>query len=408
MQVFSGFEYLLIDLANQFGLDKEDYDVRLNWAQQQVPAMRIHATPSKDRLDEAEEPALLMAAWQSVHKALNLEPIGHMVGFDACASGLQIMAAVTGCIETAKNTGLIGNKRADIYGTTTTVMNALLKQHGVTVTAARKDVKTAQMTHFYCSKKEPRKIFGENTPELKAFYRAQEIVAPGPVKLLPVMEHAWQPHALEHSWVLPDGFNARVKVMQDKDVKVEIDELNHATFTHRIQVNEGEFRGISLPANIIHSIDGFIVREMHRRCNYDPKQIAKALDLLQKENERRNHTRYEGQPYAEMPTTARSLETLTENSDLTKLSYRKVLSLIVLAQQMLASKPFPIVTIHDDFKCHPNNMNVLRNQYARIMMELHMSQIMENILTQITGKTYPQFRKATFDKEIMDGDYGLS
>ena len=32
MQKFSGFEYLLLDVAGQFGLDKEKFDDRLTWA----------------------------------------------------------------------------------------------------------------------------------------------------------------------------------------------------------------------------------------------------------------------------------------------------------------------------------------------------------------------------------------
>ena len=99
----------------------------------------------------------------------------------------------------------------------------------------------------------PRELFGEDTPELAAFYAAAQDVAPIPCELLQDMLAAWQDWALEHRWTLPDGFEVRVKVMQKKVMKFEVDELGHATFSHIVYVNEGEKDGISLPANITHS-----------------------------------------------------------------------------------------------------------------------------------------------------------
>ena len=79
-QEFSGKEYLKIDIANNMGLDKEDWDVRLAWFDE-----------NESRLDtlvkQAEEPALFFAgitAWQKVCKG---EPTGYPISLDATSSG---------------------------------------------------------------------------------------------------------------------------------------------------------------------------------------------------------------------------------------------------------------------------------------------------------------------------------
>jgi DNA-directed RNA polymerase len=54
--------------------------------------------------------------------------------------------------------------------------------------------------------------------------------------------------------------------MQTVDKKIEVDELGHSTFTFRAEVNQPMKKGLSLAANVVHSIDGWIVREMYKRA----------------------------------------------------------------------------------------------------------------------------------------------
>jgi hypothetical protein len=109
------------------------------------------------------------------------------------------------------------------------------------------------MTAFYGSKAEPVKEFGDGTPELHAFYEAMYQLAPGPTMLLDTLLNSWQPWALSHEWQLPDGFEAKVKVIQKVKKRIEVDELNHSTFTYTYYINEGEERGVKNAANVIHS-----------------------------------------------------------------------------------------------------------------------------------------------------------
>ena len=57
--------------------------------------------------------------------------------------------------------------------------------------------------------------------------------------------NTWQPNALMHSWVMPDNFHVNIKVMQSKETRIEVDELNHTTFTTYVKVNQGSKQGLA-------------------------------------------------------------------------------------------------------------------------------------------------------------------
>jgi len=234
MITFTGFEYLLIDAANNFGLDKLPFEDRIQWARDNLDHL-------EDLLDQAETKPLYLKAVMAIRKAQNREPTGHLVAMDATCSGVQIMSVLTGCIAGATATGLVDpDRRADAYTDLNECMNGLL---GGGFSVPRKQTKMALMTSTYGSKKVPKVLFGEGTEELNAFYEAVEIVAPGAWELLQDLLASWQPFALSHAWKLPDGFDAKVKVMVKETTRIEVDELDHATFTYEYYVNEGEKTG---------------------------------------------------------------------------------------------------------------------------------------------------------------------
>lgn len=217
MITYSGFEYLLIDACNNWGGDKWLFEERIKWAEDNIHQLEMLT-------DTAESKPLYIKAVMAIRKAQAGIPTGHLVAMDACCSGISIMSVLTGCITGATSTGLVDpNVRADAYSLTTANMKDIL---GTDFEVSRKDAKAALMTSYYGSKAKPKEIFGENTPELNAFYQAAQKVAPGAWELLQDLLASWQPYALKHSWQMPDGFNVEVKVMSKKEVRVEVDELS--------------------------------------------------------------------------------------------------------------------------------------------------------------------------------------
>lgn len=389
MQNLTGFEYLLVDVANQAGHDKLLWDQRTQWAYDNFAALEVLETPAKER-------PLYLKAVMAIRAAQRGEDIGHLVGLDACNSGAQIMSALTGCIAGAEATNLImTGTRRDGYTEVTKAASTIL---GEGLVIARSDIKNAQMTHLYGSKKEPRDLFGEDSDELAAFYQANWVVFPGANELLADLLSLWQAHALAHAWKLPDNFHAYVKVMQTVETRIEIDELDKATCTYEYKVNEGKERDVKMAANVVHSIDAYVLRSMQRRCGYDATITAVALDwLLEVQDDRRNgaveriveeitqpHHVYMERFEATNMVDAVILPYLNDHSvqDLTDLHIQKLINLCNL---LLSHKPFDIITIHDEFKCHPNNCNQMRRHYIEIFAELAESTILEDIFMQVCG-----------------------
>ena len=418
MKTFTGWEYLLIDAANQYGHDKLTFEGRIDWATHNLDCLEKHA-------EYADKKPLYIKAVQAIRKAQAGIPTGHLVGFDAVCSGVQIMSVLTGCVAGATATGLVDpNVRADAYNTCTEVMNGLL---GGKVNVTRAQAKDALMTSFYGSKLVPIEIFGEDTPELNAFYAAANIVAPGAWDLLQDLLASWQPYALAHCWKLPDGFDARVKVMNkvespDPRARVEVDELDHATFTYEFYENVGQERGLSNVANVVHSVDAYVLRSIHRRCNYDRAAMELSAGLLEMELIKRSihgqgeiakavHPKvvyyceqYERSGMAD----AVILPWLTDECT-AYLSQTHLEALVEIVNGMLEYQPFEVVTIHDEFKCHPNNMNYLRQQYINILAELADSNLMSDILSQLYGVSGTATKlSANLGELIRGSNYSLS
>lgn len=409
---YSGFEYLLIDVANHFGMDKELFETRIQWGRDNLDTLESLTA-------QAESPLLFAKAVMAIRKAQLKVPTGHLVAMDACCSGLQIMSAVTGCISGARATGLVDpNRRADAYTEQTSRMQGIL---GSNFNVSRKDAKNALMTSFYGSKEQPKLIFGEDTPELAAFYQACQEMAPGAYTLLQELLDSWQPYALVHSWKLPDGFDARIKVMQKEETRIEVDELDHASFTYEYYVNQGSKKGLANVANVVHSIDAFILREMVRRCNHKGLNLSGIADWLAAEILERelNQAAMQTQQIEEawyfteqwqrsgMPSAA-ILPYLTSTS-VQGLPLKLLHQLKRMVETMLQYKAFEIVTIHDSFAAHANNVNWVRHWYKEILAELAESDILSDIMGQLHGCT-GQYTKLSPDLAdyIRQSNYALS
>lgn len=412
MKFYTGWQYLLIDVANQFGLDKMVFEDRIKWATDNLHQLEALA-------DQAETKPLFLKAVMAIRKAQKGIPTGHLVGLDATCSGVQVMSALTGCVAGAESTGMIDpNVRADAYSKVTNTMQDIL---GGKVDVSRADAKRATMTSFYGSKKTPKEIFGDKTPELAAFYEAMTVVAPGAWELLQDLLKSWQPYSLEHSWKLPDGYDARVKVMVKKDIRIEVDELDGASFTYQFYENQGTKSGLSNVANVTHSMDAWVLRSMHRRCNYDREVAEDACTLIgivlttralsgggsviPTSNAKVNYyiEQYERSTIADIVILP-----YLNHETVGALSTEHLQSLERILRGMLQYQPFELVTVHDEFKAHANNLNWVRWQYREIMAEIAESNVLDDIVSQIHGYSM-SFNKLSFNlaEQIRQSSYAL-
>lgn len=174
--------------------------------------------------------------------------------------------------------------------------------------------------------------------------------------------------------------------------------------------------------NVIHSIDGYILRCMVRRCNYDEELVRMAQDLISYELMSRSpswvpmlHPQYSEKVayYMERYNSSRMadpviLDHLTaEDIRILPSQYLKQLNGILVS--MLEHRSFPIVTIHDQFAAHANNMNHVRKHYRNILAELADSEILSDILGQLHNAPGAKYNKmsANLGYKIRQSNYAL-
>ncbi len=274
------------------------------------------------------------------------------------------------------------------------------------------------MTHLYGSKAEPKYLFGEDTPELAAFYVGVEQVCPLANELLGDLIHCWQPYAEVHEWVLPDNFHARVKTIDTVECRIEVDEMDHATFEYAFKVVCGKEHDVKLAANVIHSIDAYVLRTMQRRSKYDWVILQAAKEILTEELAFRGdgdalEAHDEIAVYKDLYERTNMVDAVIfpwiNSHSVECLETDHIEALIRLADSMLKHKPFDLITVHDEFKCHPNYCNDMRQHYIDIFAEMADSNILNDIVKQITGSTVSY--KNTFhglSALIRESEYSLS
>jgi len=265
---------------------------------------------------------------------------------------------------------------------------------------------------LYGSKAMPKQVFGEGEL-LTKFHNTMTEEAPGIWELNTAMLALWQPDALSHDWILPDNFHVQAKVTDTETTKITFLEKVYQVTS---SINAPTEHGLSLGANITHSIDGMIVREIGRRCNFKPDRLA-LLKCLEK-NLKSTHQDTKGvgdtanvkmvkklaKHYQESGfLSARILDHLDDDS----IVWAPQDALYELFQT-LPKKPFPVLAIHDCFRVHPNYANDLRKQYNQIIYEIAQSNLLENLASQITGQQVKVTKKGNLGKEILEANYALS
>jgi len=263
------------------------------------------------------------------------------------------------------------------------------------------------MTSLYGSKAQPRKIFGEGELLFK-FYETMQKETPGIWALNQALLSLWQPDALMHEWVLPDNFHVKIKVMDDHYETVQF--MNRPYQIHT-KVNKPTPEGLSISANMVHSIDGMMVREMVRRCTYDEQKILSVMSLIRGATARKNTgtkddrmvmtlwDRFEKTGFL----SARILDHLNV-SNFGHVNSADILDLI----KSMPEKPFPVLTVHDCFRVHPNYANDLRRQYNQLLSSIAGSSILQDIAGQVVGYPLTVSKMGNLSQEALIANYALS
>ena len=401
-QEFTGKQYLKIDIANNFGHDKLLWNERIDW-------FDAHEAQLMTLLPKAEKPALFYAgiqAWEAMKAGL---PSGYPISLDACSSGLQILACLTGDREAAKLCNVVDTgERRDAY---TEVYNWMQAELGTASKLRDRDpVKQAVMTSLYGSEAEPKRVFGEGAV-LELFYRAMTTLAPGAWELNQAFLGMWDHTAMSYHWTLPDNFHVHTKVIGTTTEEVT---FAGAVFEIDQKINAPQKTGRSLGANTTHSVDGYIVRELVRRCNFDPEQLMRVKVSL--------CAAQDGVADLDDPDTA-MVATLWGHYEKTGMLSARIFDYInedsvhVITDRAaiwkllysMPAKPFEVLTIHDAFRVLPNYGNDLRRQYNHLLSEVAKGSLLDHIAEGILGRKVACGKlDDTLWVSVLETNYALS
>lgn len=399
MQEFTPLEYIKIDIASNFGLDKETWDTRLEWFAENEPKL-------EQMVLEAEEPALFFAGVEAYRKAERGQPIKYPISLDATASGAQILALLAGCERSAVLSNVIDSgDRLDFYSEITKLINQYADGD---VKISRKDAKDAIMPSFYGSTKAPKDVFGEGVL-YEVFQKIMSIASPGIWNLNSMFLALWDSNALEYAWVMPDNFHAKFKVKQNVQHNFTfLGMINTVTIPENRPIENGK----ALGANIIHSLDGMVVRELTARCNYNAKHISRIRKWALSNVRNISRNRSKDKTLRRLLINAR----YSQYYPVRMLSYidKHNIGLVDRTEllEMLNSlpiKPFEILSIHDCFRVHPNYANDLRKQYNIILSKLAQSDMLNFIVNQLGNKLPIHIpNRENLAKAAIQADYALS
>jgi len=257
-QEYTGLEYVKISVANAMGLDGETFKHRLDMFDKHVS---MDSEGVYCDFEDPKEPITLHKSLRAYEDVMNDVPTGYIMGMDATASGLQIMAVLSGCIKTARACNLVNTgKRENAYALVAEKMNVKLPIHEF---VGPKQVKKPTMTHFYNSIAKPRELL--STAQLIAFYEVLIDEFPGATDVMESVNGCWT-NKDQFKVTMPDGFVMLMRnfVKYHKDIEI---------FGHTFNYSWSEFgaNGNHLPlaANITHGTDGYVARELVMLCPFE-------------------------------------------------------------------------------------------------------------------------------------------
>lgn len=343
---YTGWEYALIYAANCFGHDKKLFPERIQWAYENLIACDNRDQVRLTLQEQAEEPHQFASALRSLDASEQGIANGFLMELDATNSFLQIMSAMSGCKLSAKICNLLERgKRNDAYKILADIITEAMPH----LVFTRQEAKDLFMKSFaYGSKKVPELLFPE--PEDYAHYlRLMNQHFPGIVKVRALILSLWDSSTLAHTFTLPDGHTSHVPVtvkMTDDTARIEIAEV--------APINDGRPKSVSY------------VHKVNVANDYNTPILANTIQAFD----------------------------------------------AWLVREVVRScyaEGFYIVTIHDGFKCHPNNMGRLRYWYRHHLARLAEMDIMEDLTFQLTGNIIP-FTKLSSDlpELIRQSEYTLS
>ena len=258
---------------------------------------------------------------------------------------------------------------------------------------------------LYGSTAIPKQVFGEGE-QYDVFLNTMATKAKGAWELNLALQEIWDAKKTQISWQLPDLFTVDYDVRGKETENIQ---FFNAPYEVTTTITKATPKSKSLGPNIVHSIDGMIVREMVRRCSFDPVQMERIRRDIESKNKSDSKASDKvvnklWQAYLDSGfLSTRILEFLNEDN------MGNVDALVILdLLETFPKKPFKLITVHDCFRALPTYGNDVRQQYNRILHDIGQSNLLSYIVSQHLGVHTPVKKYGNFGDKILHANYSLS
>lgn len=299
-----GIYWTAIDIANHFGLDKQSFSNRVKWVEDNLVNLESFSNDADSQTE-----------FNTAVKALRIYEQGklpaHMIYLDASNQALQLYAILTADKRTAMTCNLAnGNQMADAYKMLSNAMNkhmklscfnrTVCKPALMTTMYGKQNAFTEILSMMYPRSKNPEVDFQDeykrdvivdkdSTPVYPEFMSMQDAfreamldIAPKAIVAMDAIQSLNDEKVGTYYWVLPDGMKIKY------DVKTDVD-YNYLDYTSNdIKIELSGTREIYAPSklnagmapNVIHSVDGYVAREVIRRMDAEGYFITTIHDAF--------------------------------------------------------------------------------------------------------------------------------
>ena len=412
-----GLKWLKVGIANSINpkidgkrADKQDFATRIKWVDEHIDELENIAL--KKSIDkrypeefqeqyEAEEPAKAFALIHALRMVEHDEAIGDIIYVDAVNQGLQIQGILANDMKTLEQTSVIGQKRHDQYITYCEEIGLDESHRGL--------LKDALKVLMYGGSGSARLILGD-----ALYVKFKNNAKKYPVwNLIAQFPRQWKEEWDVLRWSLPDGTRTQVYVKGSKKYQAKVFDYEFESSYETFGPNPD--RCCSLGPNIIHSIDGFIAREMASMCMYSKKQKTLVQKYLAGEVQQILTVRNDYQLKRDT-----ELQKILELGDEFNWYSHHILDLLDLSNIGMVSQnilkgliaelpeePFNITRIHDSFGCHPNYIPDVMKLYRYCLAHLADSNMLEHINQELDMDLKIPAKDVNLSKKILEGIYAL-
>ena len=398
MKTLTAFEYSLKTLSNHAfkGSDKETLEVQVALGKKLLPML-----PTLSTLEGVKEfgtkhvlEASNIRGLMSLSKDILNNEFG-WVPLDTASSQSLITAVITRdneCLN--KIFHLDSNMPSDIY---TTIGEEIRKTFNLG-DIPRKVIKKALMAWGYGGSAGLCSLTNTKPEQLNSVMEdiANDLGFKGIYSMRQACLDAWDEDALEHSWELPDGYEIHQVITQDTFAR-DMLTGQYVYPAKRVEITlNGRQRGIdcrwakvgtrdkkesgtrSIGANLIHSLDAFLMREIVRRCKQDfnikPEEfkevIKSGFSISISVSEDKAMDIYN--MWRETNVVSLNILNHLHVGDKLPSDYYDAICKIIAT---LPEEGFDIRPIHDEFACLPRYANAMRRQFNHLIAELYQSTI---------------------------------